>query len=90
MQDFTDRFAHSPMEAHRPVPWTWWVQRCTDLFIGSMIFDMNSRASYPRLSIAGASGGNNSQRDHVGRDLPASGAKYFGVSHGTREAGRGN
>ena len=33
----------------------------TDKFIDAMIFDMNARSTYPRLSITGASGGNISE-----------------------------
>lgn len=55
----------------------------TDLFIDSMIFDMHSRASYPRLSIAGASGGNLSEIMWTRIYLYQ--VQIFGVSHGTRE-----
>ncbi|KAA0690864.1 alcohol dehydrogenase [Halopseudomonas laoshanensis] len=55
----------------------------TDLFIDSMIFDMNSRTSYPRLSIAGASGGNISEIMWTRIYLYQ--VQIFGVSHGTRE-----
>lgn len=55
----------------------------TDLFIDSMIFDMNSRTSYPRLSIAGASGGNLSEIMWTRIYLYQ--VQIFGVSHGTRE-----
>ncbi|WOD12619.1 zinc-binding dehydrogenase [Pseudomonas sp. NyZ704] len=55
----------------------------TDLFIDSMIFDMNSRTSYPRLSIAGASGGNVSEIMWTRIYLYQ--VQIFGVSHGTRE-----
>ena len=55
----------------------------TDRFIDAMIFDMKARNSYPRLSIAGASGGNLSEimwtRIYLYQVL------VFGVSHGTRE-----
>lgn len=55
----------------------------TDLFIDSMIFDMNARTSYPRLSIAGASGGNVSEIMWTRIYLYQ--VQIFGVSHGTRE-----
>ena len=55
----------------------------TDVFIDSMIFDMNSRTSYPRLSIAGASGGNVSEIMWTRIYLYQ--VQIFGVSHGTRE-----
>ena len=55
----------------------------TDRFIDSMIFDMNSRTSYPRLSIAGASGGNVSEIMWTRIYLYQ--VQIFGVSHGTRE-----
>ena len=55
----------------------------TDRFIDTMIFDMKARDSYPRLSIAGASGGNVSEilctRIYLYQ------VQVFGVSHGTRE-----
>ncbi|MDN3556966.1 zinc-binding dehydrogenase [Halomonas maura] len=55
----------------------------TDRFIDTMIFDMNSRHSYPRLSIAGASGGNLSEIMWTRIYLYQ--VQIFGVSHGTRE-----
>ncbi|RTR06537.1 zinc-binding dehydrogenase [Halomonas nitroreducens] len=55
----------------------------TDRFIDTMIFDMNSRRSYPRLSIAGASGGNVSEIMWTRIYLYQ--VQIFGVSHGTRE-----
>ncbi|MBW5801787.1 zinc-binding dehydrogenase [Halomonas elongata] len=55
----------------------------TDRFIDTMIFDMNARASYPRLSIAGASGGNVSEIMWTRIYLYQ--VQIFGVSHGTRE-----
>ncbi|UYG09172.1 zinc-binding dehydrogenase [Halomonas sp. M4R1S46] len=55
----------------------------TDRFIDTMIFDMNSRHSYPRLSIAGASGGNVSEIMWTRIYLYQ--VQIFGVSHGTRE-----
>ena len=55
----------------------------TDQFIDTMIFDMNSRDDYPRLSIAGASAGNVSEIMWTRIYLYQ--VQVFGVSHGTRE-----
>ncbi|RFA34113.1 alcohol dehydrogenase [Alkalilimnicola ehrlichii] len=55
----------------------------TDRFIDTMIFDMKRRSSYPRLSIAGASGGNVSEMMWTRIYLYQ--VQIFGVSHGTRE-----
>ncbi|MBL3558854.1 MULTISPECIES: zinc-binding dehydrogenase [Marinobacter] len=55
----------------------------TDKFIDTMIFDMNSRGDYPRLSIAGASAGNLSEIMWTRIYLYQ--VQIFGVSHGTRE-----
>ncbi|MBG13344.1 MAG: alcohol dehydrogenase [Alcanivorax sp.] len=55
----------------------------TDRFIDAMIFDMKARDSYPRLSIAGASGGNLSEIMWTRIYLYQ--VQVFGVSHGTRE-----
>lgn len=55
----------------------------TDKFIDTMIFDMNSRGDYPRLSIAGASAGNFSEIMWTRIYLYQ--VQVFGVSHGTRE-----
>lgn len=55
----------------------------TDLFIDTMIFDMNARDTYPRLSIAGASGGNISEI--LWTRIYLYQVQIFGVSHGTRE-----
>lgn len=55
----------------------------TDQFIESMIFDMKRRSTYPRLSIAGASGGNVSEIMWTRIYLYQ--VQIFGVSHGTRE-----
>ncbi len=54
----------------------------TDKFIDTMIQDMRSRSSYPRLSIAGASGGNISEIMWTRIYLYQ--VQIFGVSHGTR------
>ncbi len=55
----------------------------TDRFIDAMIFDMNVRETYPRLSIAGASGGNVSEI--LWTRIYLYQVQIFGVSHGTRE-----
>lgn len=55
----------------------------TNLFIDTMIVDMQGRQSYPRLSIAGASGGNLSEMMWTRIYLYQ--VQIFGVSHGTRE-----
>ena len=55
----------------------------TDLFIDTMIVEMQGRSSYPRLSIAGASGGNISEIMWTRVYLYQ--VQIFGVSHGTRE-----
>ena len=55
----------------------------TDRFIDAMIFDMNARQTYPRLSIAGASGGNISEI--LWTRIYLYQVQIFGVSHGTRE-----
>lgn len=55
----------------------------TDLFIDTMISDMKARSTYPRLSIAGASGGNLSEIMWTRIYLYQ--VQIFGVSHGTRE-----
>lgn len=55
----------------------------TDVFVDTMIFDMNARSTYPRLSIAGASGGNISEI--LWTRIYLYQVQIFGVSHGTRE-----
>lgn len=55
----------------------------TNLFIDTMIVDMPGRNSYPRLSIAGASGGNLSEIMWTRVYLYQ--VQIMGVSHGTRE-----
>ncbi len=54
----------------------------TDRFIDTMVFDMRARSDYPRLSIAGASGGNVSEIMWTRIYLYQ--VQLFGVSHGTR------
>lgn len=53
------------------------------LFIDTMIQDMRRRTTYPRLSIAGASGGNVSEV--LWTRIYLYQVQIFGVSHGTRE-----
>ncbi|KKN46704.1 hypothetical protein LCGC14_0670420, partial [marine sediment metagenome] len=55
----------------------------TDRFIDAMIFDMDARETCPRLSIAGASGGNISEI--LWTRIYLYQVQIFGVSHGTRE-----
>ncbi len=55
----------------------------TERFIDTMVFDMNRRRTYPRLSIAGASGGNVSEVMWTRIYLYQ--VQIFGVSHGTRD-----
>lgn len=55
----------------------------TDHFIDAMIFDMKRRRDYPRLSIAGASGGN--VTEIMWTRIYLYQVQVFGVSHGTRE-----
>jgi NADPH:quinone reductase-like Zn-dependent oxidoreductase len=55
----------------------------TDYFINAMIFDMSARKTYPRLSIAGASGGNISEV--LWTRIYLYQVRITGVSHGTRE-----
>ncbi|TDB03298.1 zinc-binding dehydrogenase [Halomonas marinisediminis] len=55
----------------------------TDCFIDTMIQDMKARTSYPRLSIAGASGGNISEI--LWTRIYLYQVQIFGVSHGTRD-----
>lgn len=55
----------------------------THRFIDTMIFDMTRRTTYPRLSIAGASGGNVSEV--LWTRIYLYQVQIFGVSHGTRD-----
>ncbi|MGC8121971.1 zinc-binding dehydrogenase [Marinobacter sp. VGCF2001] len=55
----------------------------SDRFIDAMIFDMNTRHTYPRLSIAGASGGNISEI--LWTRIYLYQVQISGVSHGTRD-----
>jgi len=55
----------------------------TNKFIDTMIVDMKKRKTYPRLSIAGASGGNISEI--LWTRIYLYQVQIFGVSHGTRK-----
>ncbi|TBW55732.1 alcohol dehydrogenase [Marinobacter halodurans] len=55
----------------------------TNHFIDAMIFDMNARKDYPRLSIAGASADN--VTEIMWTRIYLYQVQIFGVSHGTRE-----
>ena len=55
----------------------------THRIIDTMIFDMGRRTTYPRLSIAGASGGNVSEV--LWTRIYLYQVQIFGVSHGTRD-----
>lgn len=55
----------------------------THRFIDTMTFDMTKRATYPRLSIAGASA--NNITDILWTVIYLYQVRIFGVSHGTRE-----
>lgn len=83
MEDFTDRVRAltegQPIDAVMDLVGG----EMTDRFIDAMTFDMTRRASYPRLSIAGASGGNLSEIMWTRIYLYQ--VQIFGVSHGTRE-----
>ena len=83
MTDFTDRVREvtgdHPIDAVMDLVGG----EMTDRFIDTMIFDMKRRATYPRLSIAGASGGNVSEIMWTRIYLYQ--VQVFGVSHGTRD-----
>ncbi len=55
----------------------------TNKFIDTMIYDMNKRDTYPRLSIAGASAGNISEV--LWTKIYLYQVQIFGVSHGTKK-----
>jgi len=83
MENFTDRVREvtggAPIDAVMDLVGG----EMTDRFIDTMIFDMTGRDDYPRLSIAGASGGNLSEIMWTRIYLYQ--VQIFGVSHGTRE-----
>nr|WP_297459944.1 zinc-binding dehydrogenase [uncultured Halomonas sp.] len=83
MQDFTDKVR--AMTDGRPIDAVMDLVggEMTDRFIDCMIFDMKRRDSYPRLSIAGASGGNISEI--LWTRIYLYQVQIFGVSHGTRD-----
>lgn len=83
MQDFTDQVRELTQD--RPIDAVMDLVggEMTDRFIDTMIFDMKRRTTHPRLSIAGASGGNLSEIMWTRIYLYQ--VQIFGVSHGTRE-----
>ncbi|MCK2043656.1 zinc-binding dehydrogenase [Chromohalobacter sp. TMW 2.2308] len=83
MQDFTEKVR--VLTQDRPIDAVMDLVggEMTDRFIDTMIFDMKRRSTYPRLSIAGASGGNLSEIMWTRIYLYQ--VQIFGVSHGTRD-----
>ncbi|MCK0746635.1 zinc-binding dehydrogenase [Chromohalobacter nigrandesensis] len=83
MQDFTEKVR--ALTQDRPIDAVMDLVggEMTDRFIDTMIFDMTRRTTYPRLSIAGASGGNISEIMWTRIYLYQ--VQIFGVSHGTRD-----
>ncbi|WP_148255123.1 zinc-binding dehydrogenase [Aidingimonas lacisalsi] len=83
MSDFTDRVR--ALTDGRPIDAVMDLAggEMTDHFIDTMIFDMQARDTYPRLSIAGASAGNVSEIMWTRIYLYQ--VQLFGVSHGTRQ-----
>ncbi|NWO11650.1 zinc-binding dehydrogenase [Chromohalobacter salexigens] len=83
MQDFTEKVR--VLTQDRPIDAVMDLVggEMTDRFIDTMIFDMKRRSTYPRLSIAGASGGNISEIMWTRIYLYQ--VQIFGVSHGTRD-----
>lgn len=83
MQSFTDRVLEVtdgyPIDAVMDLVGG----EATDQFIDTMIVDMHRRNDNPRLSIAGASGGNVSEV--LWTRIYLYQVQIFGVSHGTRE-----
>ncbi|MEX1214420.1 zinc-binding dehydrogenase [Saccharospirillum sp.] len=83
MQNFTDRVQDvtdgHPIDAVMDLVGG----EATDQFIDTMIVDMHRRNDNPRLSIAGASGGNISEV--LWTRIYLYQVQIFGVSHGTRE-----
>ncbi|MCT8469370.1 zinc-binding dehydrogenase [Chromohalobacter canadensis] len=83
MQDFTEKVKALTQGAPIDAVMDLVGGEMTDRFIDAMIFDMTRRATYPRLSIAGASGGNLSEIMWTRIYLYQ--VQIFGVSHGTRD-----
>lgn len=83
MQDFTDQVR--TLTDGRPIDAVMDLVggEMTDRFIDCMIFGMQRRDSYPRLSIAGASAGNISEI--LWTRIYLYQVQIFGVSHGTRD-----
>ncbi|WP_417580941.1 zinc-binding dehydrogenase [Nitrincola sp.] len=86
MDDFVDRVLASTGGAPIDAVMDLVGGEMTDRFIDTMIQQMDQRRSYPRLSIAGASGGNLSQMMWTRIYLYQ--VQIFGVSHGTRQEAR--
>ncbi|MFC3282331.1 zinc-binding dehydrogenase [Litchfieldella rifensis] len=83
MQDFTDKVCAVTQDQPIDAVMDLVGGEMTNRFIDTMIFDMKHRTSYPRLSIAGASGGNVSEIMWTRIYLYQ--VQIFGVSHGTRD-----
>lgn len=86
MQDFVERILAATGGAPIDAVMDLVGGEMTDRFIDTMIHDMSVRRSYPRLSIAGASGGNLSQIMWTRIYLYQ--VQILGVSHGTRAEAR--
>ncbi|MCK0769959.1 zinc-binding dehydrogenase [Chromohalobacter canadensis] len=83
MQDFTEKVKALTQGAPIDAVMDLVGGEMTDRFIDTMIFDMTRRTTYPRLSIAGASGGNLSEIMWTRIYLYQ--VHISGVSHGTRD-----
>ncbi|SOC55642.1 NADPH:quinone reductase [Chromohalobacter canadensis] len=83
MQDFTEKVKALTQGAPIDAVMDLVGGEMTDRFIDAMIFDMTRRTTYPRLSIAGASGGNLSEIMWTRIYLYQ--VHISGVSHGTRD-----
>ncbi|MDV6318731.1 zinc-binding dehydrogenase [Chromohalobacter sp. HP20-39] len=83
MQDFTEKVRELTQDQPIDAVMDLVGGEMTDRFIDTMIFDMKRRTTYPRLSIAGASGGNISEIMWTRIYLYQ--VQIFGVSHGTRD-----
>lgn len=83
MQDFTEKVKALTQGAPIDAVMDLVGGEMTDRFIDTMIFDMPRRTTYPRLSIAGASGGNLSEIMWTRIYLYQ--VHISGVSHGTRD-----
>ncbi|WP_280563980.1 MULTISPECIES: zinc-binding dehydrogenase [unclassified Chromohalobacter] len=83
MQDFTEKVRELTQDQPIDAVMDLVGGEMTDRFIDTMIFDMKRRTTNPRLSIAGASGGNISEIMWTRIYLYQ--VQIFGVSHGTRD-----